>query len=349
MNRPCKILVGCVVAVLVAGQAVAQSEPPKKEARVTQIIRDVQLLPVGSTPRPAVQDDQVNENTGVRTGDESRSELTFEDLTITRLGANTIFSFRKAGRSGELDSGSILLRVPKNSGGAEFKTNAVTVGITGTTVIFESTRLGNSKLIVLEGGAQLTLRKYPRESVKVPAGKMLSVSAGAVKLPEPEDVDLDQIVKTHPLLTDFPPLPSDDLIRTAIKKQQSGVSGAPVSAGGPVTSGTSTPVPGLTGIRTPTPPPGSPSTSTGTSIITPPPRPTSTPRDFPNRTPTPRPRPSPRAIGPLTATPKPTTTPKLTPRWTLPSSTGNVAGTPVQSGVLKKTIRRPTPTPAIIR
>src|SRR5205823_3575068 len=138
--------VACLMAGLVF--VVGAANPPKKEARVTQIIRDVQLLPIGSNPRPAMKDDQVNENTGVRTGDESRSELTFEDLTITRLGANTVFSFNKAGRSGELGSGSILLRVPKNSGGAEFKTHAVTVGITGTTVILESTRLGNANLIV---------------------------------------------------------------------------------------------------------------------------------------------------------------------------------------------------------
>src|SRR6266446_1174798 len=156
MNRTSKISASCLIAgvVFFIGYAIA-ANPPKKEARVTQIIRDVQLLPAGSTPRPAIQNDDVNENTPVRTGDESRSELTFEDLTITRLGANTIFSFNKAGRSGELESGSILLRVPKNSGGADFKTRAVTVGITGTTVILESAPLGDAKLIVLEGGARL--------------------------------------------------------------------------------------------------------------------------------------------------------------------------------------------------
>ena len=345
MKLTLKTWIACLMAGMVF--VVGAAKPSKKEARVTQIIRDVQLLPVGSTPRPAVQDDEVNENTGVRTGDESRSELTFEDLTITRLGANTIFSFNKAGRSGELGSGSILLRVPKNSGGAEFKTKAVTVGITGTTVIFESTRLGNSKLIVLEDSARLTLSKYPRESVKVQAGKMLNVPAGAVKLPAPVDVDLDQVMKTHPLLTDFPPLPSDDLIRTAIKKQQSGGSSAiPASGGGSVPSGTSTFTPTTT--RPPTPV----FTPTGTNAATPPPRPISTPRVFPTRTPTPRPRPSPRPIGTVNATPTATVKPKPTPRWTRPPSTGNVAGTPVQSATpKKKPIRRltltPTPTPKI--
>jgi hypothetical protein len=347
MNLASKISASCLIsgAVFFIGYAIA-AKPPKNEARVTQIIRDVQLLPAGSTPRPAMQDDQVNENTPVRTGDESRSELTFEDLTITRLGANTIFSFNKAGRSGELESGSILLRVPKNSGGAEFKTRAVTVGITGTTVILESTRLGNANLIVLEGDARMGLVKYPKEFKNVRAGQMLNVQADAAKLPAPEEVDLDEVRKTHPLLTDFPPLPSDNLIRTAIKKQQGGGSG-PVA---------STPIP----PPVPTPP--------GPFGVNPLPGPTFTPRNFPTRTPTtlrppgtsdsptatPRPRKGPirPPKGPI-KTPTPTPAPIL--RRTIPPSTGNALGPSGQSGQTqipkKRAVRRatPTPTPVIIR
>src|ERR1700730_2003876 len=229
MNPARKISACCIApAILLAGIAAVVSKPVKpvkEEARVTQIIKEVELLPANATPRPAMQDDKVSSDTGVRTGDKSRSELTFEDLTITRLGANTVFSFNKAGRNGQLESGSILLRVPKNSGGAEFKTRAVTVGITGTTVILESAPVGDAKLIVLEGDARLRLIKHPKESKKLRAGQMLNVQGNAMKLPAPEEVDLEQVRRTHPLLTDFPPLPSDNLIRAAIKKQQGGGSG----------------------------------------------------------------------------------------------------------------------------
>ncbi len=199
--------------------SVDAADSSKKEARVTQIIRDVKLLPSEKAPRPAVVNDRVAEDTGVRTGGDSRSELTFADLTITRLGANTIFSFNKAGRNAQLDSGSMLLRVPKDSGGGAIKTNAVTVAITGTTVIFESTRAGKSKLITLEGGARLSLVKHPRESRYVKAGQMLDVPAGATTLPMPVDIDLDQVMKTNPLITDFGPLPSRDLIAATAQEQ----------------------------------------------------------------------------------------------------------------------------------
>jgi hypothetical protein len=212
-----KILSSSLAVLLIAGHAIAADS--KKEARVTQIIRDVKLLPSDAAARPAIVNDKVREDTGVRTGGDSRSELTFADLTITRLGSNTIFSFNKAGRNVQLDSGSILLRVPKDSGGGAIKASAVTVAVTGTTVIFESTRAGKSKLIVLEGGARASLVKHSGQSQYVRAGQMLDVPAGATTLPLPTNVDLNQVMKSHPLITDFPPLPSRDLIVAASQQQ----------------------------------------------------------------------------------------------------------------------------------
>src|SRR5207253_3299151 len=114
----------------------ALSQTPEPEGHVTAIFHDVQVLPEQADARPAAINDKVDDGTALRTGKDSRSELTFADLTITRLGANTIFSFNKAGRSIRLESGAILVYARKNSGGAEISTKAVSVGITGTTLIF---------------------------------------------------------------------------------------------------------------------------------------------------------------------------------------------------------------------
>jgi len=207
--RTCSVAVGILLA---AGQAVAASDTSPKEARVTRVIRDVKLLPSEAKPRPAALNDMVSEGTGVRTGSNSRSELTFVDLTITRLGANTVFSFDKGGRNVDLSGGSVLLRVPKDSGGARMSTPAVSVAITGTTVTLEATRAGRNRLTVLEGGARLFLKKNVNESVYVRGGQMEDVPPGATKLPPPVNVNLDDIMNKDPLITDFPPLPSRDLI-----------------------------------------------------------------------------------------------------------------------------------------
>lgn len=225
---------GMVLSVVALRTAAASS----KEARVTQIVRDVNLLPSSAAAHPATMNDPVREGTAVRTGTASRSELTFTDLTIDRLGADTIFSFNKAGRSIELASGSLLLRVPKSSGGAAIKNPAVTVAITGTTLILESARGGRSKLIVLEGTSRLSLTQHRDQSAIVRAGQMLDVPAGATTLTAPVNIDLDRVMKTHPLITDFPPLPSRDLIVAAIDEQKrGGAAGEPIYQGRPGGSG----------------------------------------------------------------------------------------------------------------
>jgi hypothetical protein len=61
----------------------------------------------------------------------SRSELTFQDQSITRLGEQTIFNVGGGSRSIQLGSGQFLLYVPKNSGGAKVKMGSVTAAITG--------------------------------------------------------------------------------------------------------------------------------------------------------------------------------------------------------------------------
>ena len=72
----------------------------------------------------------------MRTGKESRAELTFTDLTITRLGANTIFSLKAGAREVDLTSGTILLSVPSGAAPVKANTIGVTVAVTGGTGSF---------------------------------------------------------------------------------------------------------------------------------------------------------------------------------------------------------------------
>ena len=102
-----------------------------RQAKVTQVIQDVRILPSDASPRPAVVNDNVHQGTAVQTGTQSRSELTFKDQTITRLGEKTIFSVGEGARTIDLGSGQVLLYVPKKSGGAKVKMGPVTAAISG--------------------------------------------------------------------------------------------------------------------------------------------------------------------------------------------------------------------------
>src|SRR4051812_36433130 len=99
MNKPHgsspKLLLTGGSVVLLAGLILAADQ---RDARVTQIVHDVRVLPSRAAARPASLNETVRQGTGVRTGSDSRAELTFGDLSLTRLGANTVFSFDQGAR-----------------------------------------------------------------------------------------------------------------------------------------------------------------------------------------------------------------------------------------------------------
>jgi hypothetical protein len=248
-----------------------------KEARVTRIIKEVKLLPAQAAPRPAVVNDNVRSGTAVRTGADSRTELTFTDLTLARLGANTIFSFNEGTRNLDLGGGAVLLQVPKGAGGAKITTAAVTAGITGTTVLMEYHRNAYIKFIVLEGTARMYLKGRLGESVLVGPGQMLIVNPNAKSLPDPVHVDLKRLVQTCLLITEFAPLASQPLILQQIQIQQNNRDLIPTNlviyGGGTLVSlvdptNVNVISQETTAIETPTPPPPTPSKFGTPSVIT---------------------------------------------------------------------------------
>ncbi len=201
----------CLLGVVLAAFG-STNAAELKEARVTQIVRDVKLLPNAAPARPASVNDQVRDGTAVRTGIESRSELMFTDATLARLGANTIFSFTEGTRNLELTDGAMLLRVPKNAGGAKINTAAVTAAITGTTIMLEFHKNSYIKFIVLEGTGRIFIPNRVGESVLVHAGQMLITKPNAKNLPSPVDVDIRKLMKTSRLIRGFGKMGSEDLI-----------------------------------------------------------------------------------------------------------------------------------------
>ncbi len=116
---------------LASGLSNKVSADELKEAKVTQVIQDVRVLPSNAAARPAAVNDNVRQGTAVQTGVQSRSELTFKDQTITRLGEKTSFSVGEGPRTIDLGSGQFLLYAPKKAGGAKVKMGPVTAAITG--------------------------------------------------------------------------------------------------------------------------------------------------------------------------------------------------------------------------
>ncbi len=193
-----------------------------RTANVTTAINEVQIFPGSSAAHGAAIGEKVATPSSVQTGRKSRAELTFNDSTITRLGQNSVFSFREGGRNVELQQGSILLQVPKNAGGATIRTATVTAAITGTTVMFEYNPGKWVKLLTLEGVQKLSINGG-KTSVDVPAGKMVIMHPNATVIPELMTIDVAKVIATSPLAGDgtFGPLPplATQLIQQTIHDQ----------------------------------------------------------------------------------------------------------------------------------
>src|SRR5207302_6295703 len=190
-----------------------------RSARVTQIINDVKLLPGQAAARAAVVNENISVGTSVRTGADSRTELTFLDLTITRLGANTVFSFNGQARQIDLGSGAVLVQVPRHGAEAKIQTAAVTAAITGGTALFETHKNLPAKLLMLEGIGRFYRNGHPEEAAIVHGGEMAMMTLDG-QITRPTKFNAALFYKTSKLITSFPPLANADLILAVIAEQQ---------------------------------------------------------------------------------------------------------------------------------
>ena len=192
---------------------------PLSESTFTEIVKEVLVVPeTTKTAQPAQVNEVVKAPDLVRTGPQSRAEMTAPDQTITRIGANTVFSFEPAGRTMELQKGNVLFHSPKGKGGGVIKSGGASAAVLGTTIIVVATPAGGFKLIVLEGRGTVTLPSGNTVSLK--AGQLVFVLPGQTDFGPVLDINLGKLVGGSQLVNGFShPLSSLSLIQEAIDQQ----------------------------------------------------------------------------------------------------------------------------------
>jgi hypothetical protein len=202
-----------------------------KDAHLSEVIRDVKVLASkAAAGRAASVNDPVQEGQAVRTGGDSRAELTFTDQTITRLGSNTLFSYGQGAKQMDLSSGAALVVVPKEAGTVRINTAAATASVTGFTVLVESHANALNKFMVLEGEA--CVKKIGKHGTSEPcttlhSGEMLMVQPGTRNVATIQKFDIKKTLNSAHLITKFGKLPKwarDDL-QTAVQHQGGGGKG----------------------------------------------------------------------------------------------------------------------------
>ena len=172
--------------------------------------------------QPASQGAVVRDENIVRTGNDSRAELQFTDLTLARLGSNSLFSFDAEARAMNFSRGAVLFSKPTNSGAVELRAGAITAAITGSTGFISNVPIGGvrrgshsaaeprrSTTMVgmlegkMKGDAHWTDQQGHAQSTRfrLGPGEMLIAQPGL--RPVVVQFDIPRFLKTSPLITKF--------------------------------------------------------------------------------------------------------------------------------------------------
>ena len=176
----------------------------------------------------------------VRTGAASRAALEFSDLTQSRLGANSIFSFDAKARVMNFNRGAVMFSKPTNSGAIQLRSGAVTAAITGSTGFISTVPIegigkagqtrsngkGTTTLVgmlegKLQGGSHWTDSAGREHTTPFTLGPGDMLVARPNSAPLHAQFDIPRFLKTSPLVKGFKtPLLNADAIDRAVAAYQ---------------------------------------------------------------------------------------------------------------------------------
>ena len=202
-----------LILLLFAGHLSVLRAEPFEQAEVKKAINVVSLLPQDVRAAPG---DIVKGDTALQTGGNSRAELQFPDLTITRVGSNALFRFIAGTREMILDSGTLLFSSPAGAGGGKVQAGAITAAVTGTD--FMISNVGTVKVICLSHKVTVYLTANPKIRAELLPGQMLEITPGTTgavrKMPPVTTINLGKLLATSKLTQagGFRPLASQAIL-----------------------------------------------------------------------------------------------------------------------------------------
>ena len=202
----------------IANPLVVRAEQLFERAGVTKTINAVSVLPRNTK---AVPGDVITKDLALKTGGDSRAELEFPDLTITRVGANALFRFLAGKRQIILDGGTMLFHAPKGAGGGKVETGAITAAVTGTDFLISNINK-RVKVICLSGKVLVYFTANPKEGRGLKPGQMVDVAAGATQIPAATTINLTTLLATSMLgeAGGLGPFPNQAAIEKNARNQQ---------------------------------------------------------------------------------------------------------------------------------
>jgi hypothetical protein len=190
-----------------------------KDAEITTL-KNIVEHDAGQGAAPAKVSEKISENSKVTTAAASMAELTFGDSSITRIGANSVFSFQSKERLVKLDKGTALIHATPGNGGATVDCGGVTAAVSGSTFMASRSATGGAVFVLLESSGSLKVTTPGGQTAVIMPGQAASTGTGPKSAIQVFDVDVKKVMETTPLVGGFKELPSKAEINVVSEKQQ---------------------------------------------------------------------------------------------------------------------------------
>jgi len=169
----------------------------------------------------AVLNDKIESDTQVGTGEQSMCELSLDDKSITRIGANALFSFVKQERLVKCDKGTFLVSKDPETETITVTTGSVTAAINGSTVMFD-VKDDATHIAVAETTKGVIVTDKNGKSMTLQSGEGISATPNGITSSTPQSVDVKDLTSSSPLFNEkgLAPLANDALIKGVASAQE---------------------------------------------------------------------------------------------------------------------------------
>jgi hypothetical protein len=168
-----------------------------------------------------VINDKIESDTQVGTGEQSMCELSLDDKSVTRIGANALFSFVKQERLVKCDKGTFLVSKDPETETITVTTGSVTAAVNGSTVMFD-VKDDATHIAVAETTTGVVVTDKNGKSMTLQSGEGISATPNGMISSSPKSVDVKDLISSSPLFTEkgLPPLANDALIKGVASAQE---------------------------------------------------------------------------------------------------------------------------------
>jgi len=137
----------------------------------------------------AVLNNKIESNTQVGTGEQSMCELSLDDKSVTRIGANAIFSFTEKERLVKCDKGTFLVSKDPETETITVTTGSVTAAISGSTVVLD-VKDDATHIAVAETTKGVIVTDKNGKSITLQSGEGISATPNGMTSSRPKSVDV---------------------------------------------------------------------------------------------------------------------------------------------------------------